>query len=261
MTAPGTAALQAAYLTRRSVLSTIRSPVDWIPGFIFPLMLAAGYANQFSDATALPGFPEVDSFLQFVLPATILQGIAIGSANGGTDLALDIENGFFDRLVSSPVARLSILVGRIAGAAAFAAIQATVLMLVFLAFGAPVKSGIAGAVAVVVIAVFLSIAIGGFAVAVALRTGSQEATQALFPLIFTLIFISSAFFPTALMTGWYQTAAEANPFTFIIDPTRDLVISGWSWRSLGEAIGATLLVAAVSLSLSYRMYLRRLRSM
>jgi ABC-2 type transport system permease protein len=259
MTPVATATRQAAYLTRRSVLSTIRSPTDWLPTFVFPLLIAAVYANQFDDATRLPAFPEVDSFLQFVLPAAILQGIAIGSANGGTDLALDIENGFFDRLVSSPVARLSILVGRIGGSALFAAIQATVLMLVFLAFGAPIAGGLAGAVGVVVIAVFLSIAIGGFSLAVALRTGSQEATQAMFPLTFTLIFISSAFFPTALMSGWYQTVAEINPFTLIIDPTRELVITGWSWSEFGSAIMFTLLVAAVSLSLAYRMYLRRLR--
>ena len=64
------------------------------------------------------------------------------------------------------------------------------------------RPGQEGAVAaVVVIAVFLAVAVGGFAVAVALRTGSQEATQALFPLIFTLIFISSAFFPTAVIKG------------------------------------------------------------
>ena len=49
--------------------NTARDPGAWLPGMIFPLVLAAIYGAQFSRATELPGFPEVDSFLQFILPA------------------------------------------------------------------------------------------------------------------------------------------------------------------------------------------------
>jgi ABC-2 type transport system permease protein len=131
---------------------------------------------------------------------------------------------------------------------------------VFLAFGAPVKSGLLGAVALVIISVLLGVALAGFGLMVALRTGSPEATQAMFPLIFVAIFVSSAFFPTELMKGWYQQVAEVNPITLIINPTRELVITGWSWADFGQAVSLTILVAVVSLSLSYRAYLARLAS-
>jgi ABC-2 type transport system permease protein len=247
-------------LTARATLATARNPANWLPGLIFPLVMAAVYAAQFADATRLPDFPEVDSFLQFILPSAILQGISFNSANAGSDMATDIETGFFDRLISSPVARQSILVGRIGGAAASAAFQSVVLMGVFLAFGAPVKSGLLGAVALVIISVLLGVALAGFGLMVALRTGSPEATQAMFPLIFVAIFVSSAFFPTELMKGWYQQVAEVNPITLIINPTRELVITGWSWADFAQAVSLTILVAAVSLSLSYRAYLARLAS-
>lgn len=249
---------QAWALSTRAAMATWRNPANWMPGIIFPLLMAAVYAAQFADATSLPEFPEVDSFLQFILPSAILQGIAFNASNAGSDMAIDIETGFLDRLISSPVARQSILVGRVGGAAAASGFQAVVLMAVFLAFGAPVKSGVAGALALVLISVLLGVALSGFGLAVALRTGSSEATQAMFPLIFVLIFISSAFFPTALMRGWYQSVAEANPFTLIVDPTRELVISGWSWSDFAQAVSITLLVAVFSLGLSYRAYLRRL---
>jgi ABC-2 type transport system permease protein len=245
-------------LTVRATIATARNPANWLPGLIFPLVMAAVYAAQFSDATQLPEFPEVDSFLQFILPSAILQGISFNSANAGSDMAIDIETGFFDRLIASPVARQSILVGRVGGAAASAGFQAIVLMVVFMIFGAPVKSGLAGAVALVIISVLLAIALAGFGLIVALRTGSPEATQAMFPLIFVAVFISSAFFPTALMRGWYQQVAEANPITLIINPTRELVITGWSWGDFGQAVGMTVLLAVISLSLAYRAYLRRL---
>jgi len=249
---------QGVALAKRSVLSTWRTPGAWIPGMVLPLMLAAVYSAQFAQATKLPEFPPVDSFLQYILPASVLQSIAFGAGNAGTDLATDIENGFFDRLMASPVARQSVLVGRIMGAAVFSAMESLALILIFLAFGAPVRSGIVGAAAIVIIAALLSVAVGGFGVAVALRTGSPEATQSMFPLTFVALFVSSAFFPTELMRGWYQSVAQHNPFTFIIDPTRRLVIYGWSWTDMLQAIGVTLLVASVSLGWSYRMYLRRL---
>ena len=252
------AAEQAWALTARAALATWRNPANWMPGIIFPLVMAAVYSAQFADATRLPEFPEVDSFLQFMLPAAILQGIAFNASNAGSDMAIDIETGFFDRLISSPVARQSILIGRVGGAAAASGFQALVLMAVFLAFGAPVKSGVAGVSAIVIISILIGVALSGFGLAVALRTGSSEATQAMFPLIFVMIFISSAFFPTALMKGWYQSVAEVNPFTLIVDPTRNLVVSGWSWSDFGQAVSITVLVAVVSLGLSYRAYLRRL---
>jgi len=249
---------QSSALIVRSVANTWRQPGSWIPSIVFPLMLAAVYSAQFDQATDLPGFPEVDSFLQFILPASILQGISFNAGEAGTALALDIESGFFDRLVASPVARQSILVGRMGGGAVFSGGLAAALMVVFALVGAPVD-GIVSAIAIVLIAAWLSLAIGGFSIAVALRTGSPEATQSLFPLTFMMIFVSSAFFPTALMSGWYQSVAENNPFTFIVDPTRRIAIDGFSFADFGRALFWSSALGAVSLSLSYRMYLGRLK--
>lgn len=250
---------QAWTLTVRSILATARKIDRWAPGLIFPLAMAAVYSSQFARATGLSEFPEVDSFLQFILPATILQGIAFNASNAGTDMAIDIETGFFDRLVASPVARQSIFVGRVGGAAAAAGFQAAAHTAVFVALGVPIAGGLAGVAALVLISIVLSVGISGFGLAVALRTGSSEATQSIFPLVFIMVFVSSAFFPTELMKGWYQWVAERNPFTLVVNPTRRLVISGWSWGDLFEALGYSLLVALVSLSLAYRAHLRRMR--
>lgn len=239
------ATVQALALSRRSILGTFRQPQNWIPGFAFPLLLAAVYAAQFQRATQLEGFPEVDSFLQFLLPATVLQACIFGAVNGASDLALDIENGFFDRLLAAPVSRTSILVGRLSGSALFAAVQAAVIMVVFLAFGARAEGGVAAVVVILAVAVLLAVAIGALAAALALRTGSQEAVQSVFPLLFVLIFVSSAFFPTSTMTGWYRVLAERNPITWVMDPTRNLTIVGWD---TGEALAAVVLSALLAVA-------------
>jgi ABC-2 type transport system permease protein len=251
---------QAAELALRSIRNTARQPQAWIPGLVFPLMLTAVYTAQFAKAIHQPGFPPVDSYLDFVLPASILQAVAFGATGGGTDFALDIENGFFDRLVSSPVSRVSILLGRLAGSAVFAGAQAIALMAIFVAFGVRFEGGIGAAIVLFVTAVLLALGIGSLGLVLALRTSSQEAVQSTFPVIFVLLFVSSAFWPTALMEGAYQWAARHNPITLIIDPLRRLVIEGWSWADAGQAIGITIGLAMVTTAMAFLTLRAKLRA-
>ena len=252
-------AAQVRVLSRRSVLGTLRQPASWIPGLVFPLLIAAVNSAAMGRSTALPGFPDVESFLQFLLPATLIQGVLFGGIIGGSDVALDIQDGFFERLLASPVARSSILVGRLAGAAVLGAIQATLFATIFVIFGADVAGGLAALAVLIVVGMLLAVAVGGLAAAIGLRTGSQEAVQNSFPLVFVLLFLSSAFFPTTLMSGWYQTAAEANPLSWLIDAARQLVITGFSWSDAATAVGLALVFAGVGVVAANLALRRRLR--
>ena len=80
----------------------------------------------------------------------------------------------------------------------------------------------------------LALVIGGFAAMMALRTGSAEAVQNVFPLTFILLFISSAFFPTEAMHGVYQSIAEPNPITWMIDGMRYQVVVGFDLERGGH---------------------------
>ncbi len=68
------AAPQYLALSRRSIITTVRQPTSIIPSLIFPLFFMALSSAAFDRTTQLPGFPEVDSFMQFVIATTILQG-------------------------------------------------------------------------------------------------------------------------------------------------------------------------------------------
>ncbi len=249
---------QIRVLARRSVLATLRQPPVWIPGILFPLLLAAVNSAAFSRTTALPGFPEVDSFFDFLLPASMLQGVMFASVAGGSDIALDIEDGFFERLLASPIWRPSILIGRLAGAAVLGALQSLVFIAVFSIFGARIHGGFAAFVVLILLAMVMAIAIGGVTAAIGVRTGSQETVQNTFPLIFILLFLSSAFFPTELMSGWYQLMAQANPITWIIDAARELVITGWSWDAAATCLGVSGALAVLSVSFAAHQLRRRL---
>lgn len=252
-------ASSVAMLSRRSVIGTARQPATWMPGLFFPLLIAAVSSAAFTRATGLPGFPDVQSFVQFLLPATLIQGVLFGGIIGGADTALDIQNGFFERLLASPVRRSAILVGRLAGAAALGGVQALVFVAIFLAFGTSVAGGAAAVAVLVLVGMILAVAVGGVASAIGLRTGSQEAVQNSFPLIFVLLFVSSAFFPTELMSGWYRTAAQANPLSWLIDAARNLVVVEFTWGQAFAAVGWSVVLAVLGIGLALLALRRRLR--
>jgi ABC-2 type transport system permease protein len=250
--------VQMVALSQRSIVAAIRQPANWLPGLFFPFLLAAVFSSQFSKAVDLPAFPFPGiTFLDFILPAAILQGVSFASINGGSEMALDIENGFMDRLLSSPVSRAAILVGRLAGAMAYAVAMSVVLLVAFFLMGAEIAGGAGAVVVVLIAAVLLALSLGALASALALRTGNQEVVQSVFPLVFVLIFASSAFFPVSLMDGWYGDLAARNPITWIIDPLRRLVVVGFDWSDAAETVGVAAALAAVCVGIAF-VELRRL---
>lgn len=234
---------QILLLAQRSVIGTFRQPASFMPALVFPLFISAVNSSTMGRAVDIPAFPQVDSMLDFLLAGAVTHGVLFGGITSGADTAVDIENGFWDRLLSSPVGRSNLLVGRLAGAAVFGAAQATVFTVIFVLFGVSIKGGIGGFVVLVLFAVLLALFVGGLAAMLALRTGSAEAVQNFFPLTFILMFVSSAFFPTQLMGGVYRTIAESNPITWMIDGVRHQIITGFD---PGEA--ATSLVVALALA-------------
>jgi ABC-2 type transport system permease protein len=256
--ARGLALRQVAALAGRSTRETFRQPALVAPSLVFPLFFAALGASSFDRATSLPGFPKVDSFLQFSLAATVVQGVLFGSVTGAAALATDIENGFLDRLLAAPAPRTGILIGRLAGSALFGAAQSAVFIAVLWPFGATVRSGIPGAAVMVLSGGIVALAIGSLMSTVAIRTGSAEAVQGAFPLLFVLLFFSSAFFPRETMDGAYRAIADANPVSYLVEGLRDLVLTGYSGAAVLQAILIPLAVCGAAVLLALRALRRKL---
>jgi len=244
-------------MSKRSVLAIVRQPALVIPSLIFPLFFAALGTSSFGRAVNLPNFPKVDTFLDFAIAGTIIQGVLFGSVTGGAALATDIENGFFDRLLATPTSRISILVGRLAGAAMFGAFQSMMFILVLLPFGVRIEAGVIGFILIVISGGLTGIAIGGFTAAIALKTGSSEAVQGSFPLLFVALFFSSAFFPRETMTGAYRVVANINPISYLVEGVRGLVIDGLGGGNVAGAILVPIAIAVFSIGLALRTLYRR----
>jgi ABC-2 type transport system permease protein len=251
-------AAHARALSYRAILGVVRQPQVWIPSMFFPLFFAALNTAALGRSTSLPGFPAADSFLDFMLPATLVQGVLFGGVSASSEVAQDIESGFFERLIAAPTSRVSILLGRLAGAAFLGSLQATLFLAIFTIFGVEVKAGIAGMIWLILVGALMALSIGSIGAAMALRTGSVEAVQGAFPLVFITLFISSAFFPTQLMHGWFKAAAQANPFSSMINGLRHLVLVGWSTEDALVAAGVPIAIISLGLLLSLRQLQRRI---
>jgi ABC-2 type transport system permease protein len=245
----GLLSTQVWALARRSMLKTLRQPFQMFPITFFPAMLLAVNASGLRAATHLPGFPT-DSYISFAIAVAFIQGGMFSLINTGTNLAEDIESGFFNRLALTPMRRVSLIGGMLLGVAALGAIQSTVYVGLGFIAGAHIDAGGWGALVLIGLGALAATGFGAIGCFVALKTGSGEAVQGMFPLFFVFIFLSSSNLPrNLLVTGWFHTVATWNPISYLIEGFRSLYIIGWDTTALarGFAVAAGLLIVGLAL--------------
>ncbi len=202
---------QVGQLARRSVVRTLRQPAQIVPSLIFPMFLLAVNSGGLKSVINLPGFPT-DSYLTFALAITFMQGALFSVINSGTDLARDIETGFLNRMALTPLRGAALLSGLLAGSLMLGLMQALAYLIVGLAFGAELTAGVGGFFVIIALSVCVTVAFGTIGLFAALRTGSGEAVQGLFPVFFVFLFLSSMSLPLNLIqTYWFHTVADDQP--------------------------------------------------
>jgi ABC-2 type transport system permease protein len=242
----------------RAIKQTFRRPQLASPIILFPTLLLAVQTGGAGGAVNLANFPA-DNFLSFMLAGAMLQSCLLAGNMGGVALAVDLELGFADRLFAAPISRFAIVLGRLAGVAALAALGAVWFIAIGLIFGASFEEGVPGMLVMILLTALAAAAFGGLSAAIALYSGQAAVVQGLFPLVFVILFLSTAFFPANLLLQPAKAVADYNPVSFIVAGVREPVISSLTFESFAEAIGAIALVGAISIGLSALALRRRLR--
>ena len=241
---------QVGQLARRSVVRTARQPANVVFPLVFPLLLLSVNSTGLQSATQLPGFPT-DSYFAFALAVPFMQGALFATMNAGTDLARDIQTGFLNRLALTPMRGIALLGGQLGGVMAMTAVQAAVWIATGLIFGVHFAAGVGGIAVLFVFSLLIGLGFGALGAFLALRTGSGEAVQGMFPVFFVFLFISSMAMPRNLIEiDWFQTAATLNPVSYLIEAIRSLIIIGWDPEALALGFGVAILIAVVALALA-----------
>ena len=237
-------------LARRGLRQAFRRPQFLAPLVIFPTLMLAANTGGAGRATSLPGFPHVDGFLDFELAAAMLQSTMLAGVSGGIALALDFEIGFIDRLFIAPISRYSIILGRVIATAVLGFCTGLWFLLGGLAFGAHIKAGVPGALLILVLICLAAAAFATLAAALAIWASKASVVQGIFPLVFVILFLSTAFFPEALLLEPAGTIARLNPLSLIADGIRGPVIGDIQLSDVVKAAGGIAIVALVGTVLS-----------
>ena len=241
---------QVGQMARRSILQTLRQPAMVIPPVVFPLLLVSINAAGLDAATKIPGFPA-DSYWDFAIAVPFIQGSLFAAINAGTALARDVETGFIKRLAMTPMQRMALLIGQLVGVMCVAFFSAIVYLIAGFAAGMDFKSGALGVPTIIALAVLIALGFAAIGAYIGLRSGSGEAVQGVFPLLFVFLFLSSVNLPRNLIEqDWFRTIATYNPVSYLVEGVRSLIITGWDGEALALGFGLAAVIAAAAVTLS-----------
>jgi ABC-2 type transport system permease protein len=159
----------------------------------------------------------------------------------------EIDLGYFDKLLVAPIRRSSLIFGRLVADLVRGIAASALVLLVGIALGVHVRSGVLGAAVIVLLAALFGLAYAGFGILVALRTRNVQATQSSFLLFFPLLFLTPSFVPFDRLSSLMETLARINPVSYVIIGLRSLVIDGWDAGKIGACV---LVIAALGLVLT-----------
>ncbi len=249
---------QIALITRRNLTVIFRTPQALIPPLAISVFFLLIYESTLGEAAAyLPGLSG-NSYLGFILPLSLVSSALSGSSLAAQNLVRDIESGYFDKLLLTPVSRTALLLGPIIAGGFILGIQALFVIAVGLIMGLESATGLTGLFAVVGLAILLGSGFAGFTVSAALGSGNAAVTQAASFLFFPLTFLTASFVPLELLSGWLEVAARVNPITYVLEAMRSLLNEGWDLTLLWQGIVACLILAVAMYALA--VYALRVRT-
>ena len=236
-------------LMRRALNEILRVPGAAIPGVLAPTIFFLGLTAVFGNLTLLPGFTS-ESYQSFLIPVSLMQGAGFTGAATGVNLARDIEQGWFDRLLASPAPRPVLLAGLVLSASFRALVPAAVLLVIGFSLGVhwPGPGGLAIAL---LITMGMAIVAAAWGTTIALKFKSQSASPLMQAGMLVLILTTTAYAPLALLSGWLQEVARYNPVTQVVEAARQGFIGSvtWdeTWPGLLALAGLTALLVALAL--------------
>lgn len=241
---------QIVLVTWRNLITIARTPAALIPPLAISIFFLVIYESTLGGAAGfIPGLAG-SSYLAFILPLSIVSSALSGSGIAAQNLVRDIESGYFDKLLLTPVSRAALLLGPILAGSVILGIQAAVVIGVAILMGLQPATGFLGILAVIGLAVALGVGFAGFTVSAALGSGSAAVTQAASFVFFPLTFLTASFVPLDLLDGWLATAARFNPITYVLEAMRGVLSVGWDATAMWQGFLACLLLGAAMYALA-----------
>lgn len=234
-------------LAVRALREGMRQPAIEITNIFIPMFFFAVTVGAIGSVAARAF--GVENYTGFQMPVAVLQAVAGAAGTAGLGMVTDIERGYFDKLMLTPASRVSLAMGRLAADGIRTMVLATIITVAGMFAGSGMETGALGFVVLLLLAGLFGLAYSGVGVAIALKTGSNQASQVGFLLFFPLLFLSPAFAPKEFFAPWLEFLATMNPVTYILQGMRGLVLEGWDAGSLLAALASIAGLGAFTMTL------------
>jgi ABC-2 type transport system permease protein len=242
-------------LTRRTLVQFPRNPM--VLGFsIAPvLMMFVVFGALFEAVKELPGFPT-DSYFEYLAPAAVLMTTVPGIANSAVGLASDFQSRYLYKLLTTPASIGSIMAGRLLADGVRLLIQAGAVLVLAIALGSQIATGVPGALLILLLGTLFGIVTFGVLTAnLALKTKDPAAVQAIFPMAFLLIFLTTAYqTEQQVPSGALRTIINLNPTDYVLHAMRELMLTGFDWNAIAVALAVIAALGLIGLPLTIRNY-------
>jgi len=201
-----------------SMLFTLVQPM------LFWLIFFGSLFQRAADIQVL----QAPNYMSFLAGGVVVMTVLNNGLAGGVDLLFDKENGFLERMMSTPIHRTSVILSRYVFVMAITGMQILVILAIGFLFGVHPETGLLGIGVILVIGMLFGVGLTAISMAMAFSVKSHgDFFSMLGFLSLPMIFLSSALVPLSAMPGWMQALAFLNPMTWVIDAVRPLIITGW----------------------------------
>lgn len=234
------------FMTLRQGRNLMREPIWIVLLLVQPMVWLVLYGQLFKNVTRLGGF-GTGSYVTFLAPAIVVMNAFFGATWSGMSMINDLDHKVVERFLATPASRFAIVLSQIVRSALTAAIQAVVILVVSLALGVRIHTGIAGWIVIIVAGILVNSAFAGISQAIALLTRREATMIAVANFIgLPLLFLSTTMIARPQMPHWMQIAAKFNPVDWGVRAAREVVLPGTNWGTVGWHLLLLLALSALT---------------
>ena len=234
------------FMTLRQARNLMREPIWIVLLLVQPMVWLLLYGQLFRNVTRLGGF-GTGSYITFLAPAIVVMNAFFGATWSGMSMINDLDHKVVERFLATPASRLSIVLSQIVRSALTAAIQAVIILLVSIALGVRIHTGVLGWLTIILAGVLVNSAFAGVSQAIALLTRREATMIAVANFIgLPLLFLSTTMIARPQMPGWMQTTASFNPVDWGVRAAREVVLPNTDWATVWWHLLLLLALTAVT---------------
>ena len=239
-------------LYKRALLKLVRRPIVLYFSLLQPAIWLLLFGQMFNRMVDLPGASGMfgtTNYMAFFAPGVIMMTMLFGAGQTGLGLIQDMDSGFLDKLLTTPINRFSILLGKMGGDLTRMVFQAGLILVMAVLAGVHIRTGMFGVIFILIISGLFGVALAGINTIIALATRNTEATFLLGNFVnLPLMFMSTAMMPKAFLPDWMQNVVQINPITYGIEGMRGLITTGFDPNKVFPAIIVLGTIAIVSIT-------------